>query len=56
MKDTDVDLMAKYRVSGARLRAELKRLEEARIRAIKRYFDRLERELEVELIDSRRDW
>ena len=46
----------KYRVSGAKINAELKRLEELKIKATKRYLERLDHELKMETIDSRRDW
>ena len=55
-KSEKVDLHEKYRVSGARLRAEVKRWDDACARALERYMMQLDHELEMEHIDARRDW
>ena len=55
-KSEKVDLHEKYRVSGARLRAEVKKWDDACARALERYMRRLEHELEMDYIDGRRDW
>ena len=49
-----------YRVSGKRLKAEVERWDELVARATRNRLERIERdllhELEMEMIDGRRDW
>ena len=50
----------KYRVAGKKLRAEVERWDELVARATRNRLERLERdllhELDMEMIDARRDW
>jgi len=50
------DPHAEYRVSGKKLKEAVERWDEAGRRVLDRYIYKLTHEIEMDLIDARRDW